>query len=58
VQWGMLGIGFLTAMLSGIVAIRFLFFMINRTGFLPFAVYRIILGGVLLYLAFSHALGA
>ncbi len=41
-------VGFLAAMISGIVAIRFLLRVIERWSFLPFAIYRIALGVYLL----------
>ncbi len=45
-----LAIGFLASLLSGVLAIRFLLKMIERWSFIPFAVYRIVLGVVILVL--------
>ncbi len=42
-------VGFLAAMISGVIAIRFLLRVIERWSFLPFAVYRIVVGAYLLF---------
>ncbi|MBI1908145.1 undecaprenyl-diphosphate phosphatase [Candidatus Uhrbacteria bacterium] len=46
--WGMLGIGFASALIFGVIAIRLLFFIIRKTGFGVFALYRIAFGLLLL----------
>ncbi len=47
---GMLVIGFVTALVFGVLSIRFLFYMIRKTGFTPFAIYRIVFGVAVLLL--------
>ena len=47
---GVYAVGFLASMLSGLGAIWFLLKLIRRWSFLPFAVYRIIIGGLILFL--------
>jgi undecaprenyl-diphosphatase len=48
--WVVYGTGFLSAMVSGFFAIWFLMKLIKRWNFLPFAVYRIIVGVIILVL--------
>lgn len=55
IPWTTLGLGFVSALLFGIIAIRFLFFVIRKVGFVPFAVYRIALG-ILLLLVFADSM--
>lgn len=51
-------VGFVSALVFGIIAIRFLLAILKRGGFLGFAIYRIALGlGILLFLA-DHAVTA
>lgn len=51
IAWPVLGIGFVSALVCGVLAIRFLFFIIRKSGFGIFAAYRIVLGITLLILA-------
>lgn len=54
VPMDMIGLGFLTSLIAGILAIRLLFYIIKRKWFLGFAVYRIALGLFLLYVVITH----
>jgi len=47
-EWGLLAVGFLTAALSGILAIKVLLDYLNRHSLLVFAWYRVILGVILI----------
>lgn len=47
---GALLVGFAAAAVSGIVAIKFLLKIIQRWSFMPFVVYRIIVGGLILWM--------
>lgn len=57
VPMDMLGLGFLSAFVFGMLAIRFLFFIIKFRMFQIFAIYRIALGVVLLYMLMSESIG-
>jgi undecaprenyl-diphosphatase len=46
---GLIGIGFLAAFLSALLVVRWLIGFITRHGFGPFAWYRILVGGGLLF---------
>ena len=48
VLWGTLATGFVAAALSAWACIRFFLALLERTGFLPYVVYRLALGAVLL----------
>lgn len=50
VEWGVVGIGFVAAFLSAIVGIWFLLRLVERMGYLPFVLYRVILGALILLL--------
>lgn len=50
VEWGMVGVGFLTAFLSALVGIWFLLRLIERMGYLPFVLYRVMVGVLILLL--------
>lgn len=47
-EWGMIGVGFITAFVSALIGIWFLLRLIERVGYLPFVVYRVILGALIL----------
>lgn len=49
-----LGLGFITSLVTGLLAIRLLFYVIKKKSFLVFAVYRIALGLFLLYVVISE----
>ncbi len=53
VDWQALGIGTLVSGLSAYACIYYFLAFINRLGMLPFVVYRLILGCILLFLSFS-----
>lgn len=44
----LIGTGFITAFICAVLVVRFVVAFINRHGFVPFAIYRIVLGGVML----------
>ena len=48
IGWLPLGIGFASAFFSGFLAIRFLVFLARRADFLPFVIYRLVLGILIL----------
>lgn len=48
VPWGVLSVGFVAAAVSAYGAIRALLRWVERVGFLPFVVYRLVLGALLL----------
>ena len=48
VEWGLISIGFVAAFVSALVGIWFLLRLIERVGYLPFVIYRIILGALIL----------
>lgn len=50
VHWQTLLTGFVLSAISAYGCIRLFLHVINRIGFLPFVIYRLMLGGVLLYL--------
>ena len=45
---GLIGIGFVTAFLAGLVVVRLFLGIVSRYGFAPFAYYRILLGSFVL----------
>lgn len=58
VPMDMLGLGFLSAFVFGVLAIRLLFLIIKYRSFQLFAIYRIGLGILLLYIVMASAIGA
>ncbi len=46
----LISVGFITAFISALIVVRWVVAYISRHGFTPFAIYRIILGSVMLYL--------
>lgn len=52
-DWAIIAVGFVAAMLSGVLAIKLLFAVIRRTSFAWFAVYRILFGGFLIWIALT-----
>ncbi len=52
-DWAVIAVGFVSAMVSGVFAIRFLFAIIRRTSFAWFAVYRIVFGAMLIWIALT-----
>jgi len=48
IAWPQLALGLLSAFLSGLLAIKFLTFLATRKNFLPFVIYRILLGALIL----------
>lgn len=50
VDWGSIGVGFVAAFLSALISIWGLLKLIERAGYLPFAVYRVILGALIIIL--------
>ncbi len=50
IDWTLLAIGTLTSMISAYICIMLFLNIITRMGFLPFVIYRFILGGLLLVL--------
>ncbi len=50
VDWGELAIGFLVAAVAAWLCIRFFLALLERTGFLPYVIYRLLLGTLLLVL--------
>ncbi|MGE3770910.1 MAG: undecaprenyl-diphosphate phosphatase [Bdellovibrionales bacterium] len=49
-DWQVIAIGFITAFLAALAVVQFMLRLITRWGFAPFAIYRIILGAVMLTL--------
>ena len=49
---GVIALGFVAAFLCALLVVRFVIAFINRHGFVPFAYYRILLGGVMLAILF------
>ncbi len=49
---GVIALGFAAAFLCALLVVRFVIAFINRHGFVPFAYYRILLGGVMLVILF------
>ena len=52
VDWLTLGLGYSLAAISAYACIRLFLNVINQLGFLPFVLYRLVLGGILLLLLF------
>lgn len=48
-DWGLLGIGFVTAFVFALLAIRFFLAFVTKYNFVPFGVYRIFIGLMFLY---------
>jgi undecaprenyl-diphosphatase len=48
VEWPMLAVGFLAAAVSATLCIHFFLALLERTGFLPYVIYRLVLGAALL----------
>ncbi len=46
----LIAVGFITAFISALIVVRWLVAYVSKHGFTPFAIYRIILGSVMLYL--------
>jgi len=46
----LIAVGFITAFISALIVVRWVVAYISRHGFTPFAIYRIILGSLMLYL--------
>lgn len=55
VHWLTLALGFASSLVFGVLAIRLLFVVIRKVGFLPFAIYRVALG-ILLFLVFIDSM--
>lgn len=49
-SWQVIGLGFFTAFVSALLVVQFMLRLITRWGFTPFAIYRIVLGSVMLVL--------
>jgi len=47
-DWGALGVGFIAATITGFIAVRWLLGYIRNHSYTPFAIYRIVLGVILL----------
>lgn len=47
-SWHIIAIGFVTAFISALLVVQFMLRLVTRYGFTPFAIYRIILGSVML----------
>lgn len=47
-SWQIIAIGFVTAFVSALLVVQFMLHLITKYGFAPFAIYRILLGGVML----------
>lgn len=47
-DWGLIATGFITSFVSGYLVIKAFITIVSRAGFAPFALYRIVLGAVLL----------
>ena len=50
-QWVVLGIGFVVSFLVAYVSVAWFLAWVRKHGFVPFAIYRIIVGVAVLYLA-------
>jgi undecaprenyl-diphosphatase len=50
-QAELIGVGFIAAFIAAILVVRAFLAIVGRVGFWPFACYRILLGGALLYAA-------
>jgi len=50
VDWSLLFIGFVVTLITSYFTIVFFIRLVERIGFLPFAIYRILLGGLLFLL--------
>jgi len=48
-DWGLLGVGFVSAFVFALLAIRFFLAFVSRYSFIPFGVYRIFIGLIFLY---------
>jgi undecaprenyl-diphosphatase len=48
-DWGVMSIGFIAAFLSALIGIWGLLRLIERAGYLPFVVYRVMLGAIILF---------
>ena len=46
-QFALIGVGFITSFLVAILSIEFMLVMLKKIYFLPFAIYRFIIGGVI-----------
>jgi len=51
VQWGILGIGFVVSFIVAYLSVAWFMAWVRKRGFVPFAVYRIIVGALVLVLA-------
>ena len=49
-NWQLIAVGFIAAFLSALLVVHWAVAYISKNGFTPFAIYRIILGAVMLYL--------
>jgi undecaprenyl-diphosphatase len=45
-SWGLLVVGFLAAFISALLTVRWLLDFVSRNSFVPFAIYRILIGVV------------
>lgn len=45
-SWGLLAVGFLAAFVSALLTVRWLLGFVSRNSFVPFAIYRILIGVV------------
>jgi undecaprenyl-diphosphatase len=45
-NWGLLAVGFLAAFVSALLTVRWLLAFVSRNSFVPFAIYRILIGVV------------
>lgn len=50
VQWSAVGLGIVISAISGFICIHYFLKLLMRIGVLPFVIYRLCLGGILLYL--------
>lgn len=49
-NWQIIAVGFVTAFIAALLVVQFMLRLITRYGFMPFAIYRILLGSVMLVL--------
>src|SRR5207248_1034076 len=54
-QWVILGIGFVVSFVVALAVNRWFIQWVNRRGFMPFAIYRVIVGIIVLILAMQIA---
>jgi undecaprenyl-diphosphatase len=56
-QWVVLGLGFIVAFIVAFAVVAWFLRWVRRHGFTPFAIYRILLGGALLFALMRGSLG-